>query len=83
MVPLQYHPAQVFDETKHVVDLAAKRYLEKVADDVRHLLPVEVSPDGNCLYHSIVLLMNNPSVTTDELRGMEIYSSSMLLYNLF
>jgi hypothetical protein len=78
-VPFEFHPVQVFDATKHVVDLAAKRYLEKAADDVRHLLPVGVPADGNCLYHSILLLMNNPSVTTDELRGTEIYFSSILL----
>ena len=83
MVSFQFHPVQVFDETQHVVDLVAKRYLEKAADDVHHLLPVDVPGDGNCLYHSILLLMNNSSVTINELRGTRIYFSSMLLYNLF
>ena len=83
IVPFQFHPVQFFDATKHVVDLVAKRYLEKATDDVHHLLPVGVVANGNCLYHSILLLMNNSSVTTDELRGTRIYFSSMLLYNLF
>jgi len=82
-VPFEFHPVQVFDETKHVVALVAKRYLEKAADDVHHLLPVDVLGNGNCLYNSILLLMNNSSVTTDELRGTRIYFYSMLLYNLF
>ena len=83
MVPFPFHPVQVFDETKHVVDQVAKRYLERAADDVHHLLPVDVPADGNCLYHSICVLMNNSSVTTDELRGRRICFSSMLLNNLF
>jgi hypothetical protein len=73
----------VFDETKHVVDVIAKEYLEKATGDVHHLIPVEVIGDGNCLYHSVVLLMNNPTVTASELRGMEIYLSFMLPCNLF
>jgi hypothetical protein len=73
----------VFDETKHVVDVIAKEYLEKATGDVHHLIPVEVIGDGNCLYHSVVLLMNNPTVTASELRGMEIYLSFILLYILF
>jgi len=73
MVPLQFHPNQVFDETKHRVDVVAKKYLEKATTDVRHLIPIDVTADGNCLYHSMCLLMNNSSVTTDELRGINIY----------
>ena len=73
----------MFDETKHVVDVIAKEYLEKATGDVHHLIPVEVIADGNCLYHSVVLLMNNPTVTASDLRGMEIYLSFMLSYNLF
>ncbi|CAF3731674.1 unnamed protein product, partial [Rotaria sordida] len=68
MAPIQFHPNQVFDETKHIVDPIAKKYLEKATNDVLHLIPVKVADDGNCLYHSILLLMNNPTVTTDELR---------------
>ena len=83
MAPIQFHPNQVFDETKHVVDAIAKKYLEKATGDVQHLVPVQVIADGNCLYHSIVLLMNNPAVTASELRGIQIYLSFMLLYNLF
>lgn len=70
MIPLQFQPTQTFNETKHVTDVIAKEYLDKANSDVRHLVPVKVTADGNCLYHSIVLLMNNPSVTTDELRGI-------------
>jgi hypothetical protein len=60
----------MFDETKHVVDMAAKEYLQKATGDVQDLVPVEVNPDGNCLYGSILLLMNNRMVTTSELRGI-------------
>ena len=70
MPPLQFYPNQVFDERKHVIDVVAKEYLEKATADVHHLVPVEVVADGNCLYHSIVLLMNNSMVTTSELRGI-------------
>jgi hypothetical protein len=72
MTPISFHPIQVFDETKHEVDVVAKEYLRKATDDVRHLIPVNVDNDGNCLYHSMVLLMNNPSITASELRGMYI-----------
>lgn len=72
MTPISFHPIQVFDETKHEVDVVAKEYLRKATDDVRHLIPVNVGNDGNCLYHSMVLLMNNPSITANELRGMYI-----------
>ena len=70
MIPFQFHPTEVFDETKHVVDVVAKEYLERATGDIHHLVPVDVIADGNCLYHCIVLLMNNPSVTTSELRGI-------------
>lgn len=72
MVPIPFHPVQAFNQTKHTVDLVAKRYLCKASDDVHHLLPVDVSSDGNCLYHSIGIFMNNSTVTTDELRGRKI-----------
>ena len=70
MIPLQLQSTQTFNKEKHVVDVIAKEYFDKANSDVRHLVPVKVTADGNCLYHSIVLLMNNPSVTTDELRGI-------------
>ena len=72
MTPISFHPIQVFDETKHEVDVVAKEYLRKAIDGVRHLIPVNVGNDGNCLYHSMALLMNNPSITASELRGMHI-----------
>ena len=70
MTPLQFHPIQVFDETKHTVDVVAKEYLQKATDDMHNLVPVDVLGDGNCLYSSIVVLMNNPLVTASELRGI-------------
>ena len=70
MTPISFHPIRVFDETKHEVDVVAMEYVQKTTDDVRHLIPVKVNSNGNCLYHSMVLLINNPSITTSELRGM-------------
>ena len=69
MAPIEFYPNQVFDERKHVADIIAMKYVEKAADDVHHLIPAKVPVDGNCLYHCIVLLMNDPKVTADELRG--------------
>ncbi|CAF4042047.1 unnamed protein product [Rotaria sordida] len=68
MIPFQFHPIQVFDEAKHIVDVVANEYLKKATGDIHHLVPVDVLADGNCLYHSIVVLMNNPLVTASELR---------------
>ena len=82
MTPIPFHPIQVFDETKHQVDIFAKEYLRKATDDMRHLVPVNVNNDGNCLYHSMVLLINNPSITASELRGMPIFFV-MLSLNYF
>ena len=72
-MPLQFHPNQVFDETKHIVDAVAKEYLQKATVDTHHLVSVDVPGDGNCLYHSIVLLTNNPLVTASEIRGINIF----------
>ncbi len=82
MEPLQFYPNQVFDQRKHIVDVAAKEYVKKATANVHHLVPAEVTPDGNCLYHSILLVMNNSTLTTSELRGLYIYFSSMLLHKL-
>ncbi|CAF4426003.1 unnamed protein product, partial [Rotaria sp. Silwood2] len=68
MIPIQFNPNQVFDERKYLVDAVAKTYLRKATDDVQYLIPVEVVGDGNCLYNSILLLMNNSMITTSELR---------------
>ena len=73
MTPISFHPILVFDETKHEMDVVAKEYLQKASDDVHHLIPINVGSDGNCLYHSMVLLINDPSITTSELRGMRIF----------
>ena len=75
MTPIPFHPIRAFDETKHEVDVVAMEYLQKATDDIRHLVPVNVDNDGNCLYHSMVLLINNPSITASELRGMHIFLS--------
>ncbi|CAF1397260.1 unnamed protein product [Rotaria sordida] len=68
MVPYEFRPNQIFDERKHIIDAVAKQYLEQATSDVHHLVPVKVTPNGNCLYYSILVLMNNPAVTTSELR---------------
>ena len=82
MAPYEFRPNQIFNERKHMVDVVAKQYLEKATSDVHHLVPVKVSGNGNCLYNSILLLMNNPAVTASELRGIYIYLSIILLHNL-
>jgi len=70
VIPFQFQPIDVFDETKHTVDVVAQEYLEKATVDMHHLIPVDVPADGNCLYHSVVVLMNNSLVTVNELRGI-------------
>lgn len=82
MLPFDFHPNQVFDNTKHTVDLVAVEYVGKATNDIHHLVPVAVSGDGNCLYHSIILLTNEQSLTVDELRGKLISISHMLEYIL-
>lgn len=69
LTPLEFRPYGVFNDRIHVVDLAAREYLEKTTADVQHLIPVKVDADGNCLYHSFLLLMNNSVITASELRG--------------
>ena len=59
MAPIEFHSNQIFDEKKHIVDIVAMEYVEKAA---------KVSADGNSLYHSILLLMDNPTVTISEMR---------------
>ena len=72
MAPIEFYPNQTFDQKKHIADIIAMEYVKKAASDVHHLVPAEVPADGNCLYHSILLLMNNSVVTVDELRGKYI-----------
>ena len=62
--------AYVFDETKHVTDVVANEYLDKATTETQQLVPADVPRDNNCLYHSIVLLMNNPLMMASELRGI-------------
>ncbi len=63
VIPFQFHPIHDFDETKHIVDVVAKEYLEKATGEIRHLIPVDVLADGNCLYHSIVVLIRGGTFT--------------------
>lgn len=66
---------QVFDERRHRIDIVAKEYLEKADDNMRHLVPIAVEGDGNCLYHSVIAIMKHPhpSVTAEEMRGIYKY----------
>lgn len=73
IVPLQFDPVQVFDEKTHRIDIVAKDYLEKADSNMRHLVPIAVEDDGNCLYHSIIAVMKYPSMTPEELRGTYRY----------
>ena len=79
---LNFNPKQTFDETEHQLDAAALEYLGKTANGVRHLVPADVPADGNCVYHSIVLLMDTTVVTASELRGMTIRFLSMEFLSL-
>jgi hypothetical protein len=83
MTPISLHPILVFDETKHEMDVIAKEYLQKATDDVRHLIPINVGNDGNCLYHSMVVLINDPSITASELRGIRIFSCAGIVKFFF
>ena len=82
IMPLQFEPILIFDERKHLVDVVANAYLEKAAHDMHHLIPVEVDADGNCLYNSIVLLMDNIGITTSELCGIKIEVLLLFYCNL-
>lgn len=70
MGSLRFAPNQIFDGTRHRLDLVAKTYLEKVDNCPTDLSPVAVKGDGNCLYNSIVLLMNDTAIGVAELRGL-------------
>lgn len=67
-----FRPNQIFDDLKHSVDFLATSYLQKANADVHHLIPIESVADGNCLYNSILILMDNSIVTVSELRGRSI-----------
>ena len=70
MLPLHFAPNQLFNGTRHRLDLVAKSYLKKVNGCPGDLTPVAVAADGNCLYNSIVLLMNDPTIGVAELRSL-------------
>ena len=67
--PLRFVPEQSFDGARHRLDLTAQSYLKKVIGCPSDLLPAAVPADGNCFYHSIVLLMNDSTIGVVELRG--------------
>lgn len=68
-IPIEFDPNNMFYSEKHIVDDIAKQYLERATANVRHLIPVKIDND-DCLYSSIGLLMNNPTITSKEIRGM-------------
>lgn len=70
VLPIQFHPSRIFDKNIHRTDVVAKKYLEKAIGTTHNLVPVDVDADGNCLYHSIRIFMNNSTITTSELRSM-------------
>ncbi|CAF1366873.1 unnamed protein product [Adineta steineri] len=83
---LEFRPYGVFDDRIHVVDLIAKEYLEKASADAQHLIPVDVDADGNGLYHSIILLMNDSTLTASELRVrtiIELVINEAFYYNMY
>lgn len=59
-----------FDESKHTIDPIAKKYLEKASKTVQSFIPVDTLKDGNCLFHSIVSLVNDCELSAPELRGL-------------
>ena len=69
VVPFRFVPEQLFDGARHRLDLIAQSYLKKVINCPSDVLPAVVPPDGNCLYHSINLLMNDSTIGVAELRG--------------
>ena len=69
---LRFAPNQVFDGARHRLDLVAHSYLKKVDNCPSDLSPVAVTADGNCLYNSMVLLINDPTIGVAELRGLSL-----------
>ena len=69
LTPIQFDPIQYFDSSIHTIDYQAKTYLFKADSDVQDMIPVKTLSDGNCLYHSIVCLTRNKTVTASELRS--------------
>lgn len=68
--PLRFTLEQAFDGARHRLDFTAQSYLKKVNDCPSDVLPAAVPADGNCLYHSVLLLMNDPTIGVAELRGL-------------
>ena len=69
MKPLEIVPSSIFDERKHSIDIVAQEYLKQASKAVQHLVPIKTLADGNCLFHSVVLLMSDRNISAVELRG--------------
>ncbi len=78
--PLNYAPAQVFDQSIHKRDLIAENYLQSNCDRrFRHgKMPMAVLGDGNCFYNTFVKLggvgttTEATTVTPQELRARNV-----------
>lgn len=70
IAPLRFVLEQSYDGARHRLDRTAQSYLSKVSECPREVLPAVVPEDGNCLYHSILLLINDSTIGVAELRGL-------------
>ncbi|CAF0864572.1 unnamed protein product [Didymodactylos carnosus] len=79
MAPLSYTPTTHFDACLHKLDTVAQVYLSKCnLSNLLDLIPVESTGNGNCLYNSILTLMQSPSeITAEELRVRAIVELAM------
>lgn len=67
---LQLNLLSQLDESKHVIDHIAKKYLEKTSKSVQYLIPIKTPEDENCLYHAIITLAQNCEISAGELKGL-------------
>ena len=80
LYPLNYLPAQVFDQKIHKRDSAAESYLQNHCDrEIRNgRIPMAVLGDGNCFYNSFVTLASAgttteaTTITPQELRARNV-----------
>ena len=87
MVPLRIIPSIEFDDTKHIIDVVAQKYLKQASKSVQHLVPVQILADGNCLFSSIASIMPDSHISAVELRGslhsLYIYIYKKCVYDKF
>jgi hypothetical protein len=76
MAPFDFHVNRVFDAGKHREDPVAREYLERTTENVQHFIPVHVTGDGNCLYSSMLVFMEESTITISELRGELVFYRS-------